>query len=68
MLLYFLITYLIIGILLNYTISELDKIQTYDEVRDFDKDVSPHLVILLWPILFFSICYFLVKEFLKPQS
>jgi len=66
--LYFLITFLIIGILLNYTISKLDKIQTYEEVRDSDKAISPHLVILLWPILFCSICYFLVKEFLKHQS
>lgn len=68
MLLYFLITYLIFGILLNYAISELDKIQTYNEDADSDEDVSQHLIILLWPILFCGICYILLKEILKQQS
>lgn len=65
MLLYFLITYLIFGILLNYAILELDKIETYDEVADSDEDVSYHLIILLWPVLFCCICYHLFKEILK---
>jgi hypothetical protein len=65
MLLNFIVTYLIFGVLLNYAISELVKFQSYKEDEDSNIDVGHHLVILLWPILFCSFSYFI---FLKIKS
>ena len=63
MLLNFIITYLAIGLSINYGVSKLDKIEIYDDLKESDKPLNPHLVILLWVVLFTSFCYYLIKGF-----
>ena len=62
------IVYLTFGLLINFIISEIDKIHLYDDVYKSDEGINPHLIILLWPILIFSIGYYLIKEILKQES
>jgi hypothetical protein len=61
MLINFIITYLVIGLSLNYGVSQLDKIKISDNLKESDKPLNPNLVILLWPILFGSICYHFIN-------
>lgn len=53
--------YLVIGVLINYGVSSLDKIEMFDDKETSDKPLNPHLVILFWPILFASVCYYFFK-------
>jgi hypothetical protein len=55
--------YLVIGLSINYGVSKLDKIQYYGEIEESDKPLNPNLVILFWPILFASFCYFFIRGF-----
>ena len=53
--------YFVIGLLINYGVSCLDKIEIFDDKETTDQTLNPHLVILFWPILFASVCYYFLK-------
>ncbi|AJR04741.1 hypothetical protein [Siansivirga zeaxanthinifaciens] len=53
--------YFIIGLLINYGVSSFDKIEIFNDKETSDEPLNPHLVILLWPILFASVCYYFLK-------
>ena len=63
MLIYFIITYLVIGLSINYGISKLDKIVISDDLKESDKSLNPNLVIWLWVILYISFCYYFIRRF-----
>jgi hypothetical protein len=63
MLINFIITYLVLGLLINYCVSEFDKIKIPDDLKESDKTLNPNLVIILWPILFGSFWYHFIKGF-----
>ncbi len=55
-------SYLTFGLLIHYVVSKLDNIEMSDDFKESDKPISPHLVILFWPILLISICYYFIKN------
>lgn len=61
MFIYFIITYLVIGLSVNFGVSKLDKIEILDDLDETDEPLNPHLIILFWPILFASFCYYFFK-------
>ncbi|GAA4801750.1 hypothetical protein GCM10023330_04630 [Litoribaculum gwangyangense] len=55
------IVYFVIGLLINYCVSVLDKMEIFDDKQASDQTLNTHLVILLWPILFASVCFYFLK-------
>jgi len=53
--------YFVIGLIINSGVSSFDKIEMFDDKEASDQTLNPYLVILFWPILFASVCYYFFK-------
>ena len=64
----FIAIYLICGLLINFGINQLEKLEILEEDKASSDSLNQHLVILLWVVIFCSFWYYVIKQVLTTNK